>query len=435
MEEGGKVLRTTLAAGYGTRLKFPTNARVSGVPAFINKMRNTIKLAARATITWIQAVGLLPVVVLVAAIRPFILIRFGVMDASRIGHLCNTGGYLCLRDLESSKHRILDFIGCSTKVCNQQLKAMFARTLPIFPGAWLLRGLARSCQVWTRSDVHCIGFTPRDFRLLDSAEPCLHFTEDEHRQGRRLLERLGIPAGARWVCLHNRDRVYLDTTQAGRDWTYHDYRDFSVQSMQLAAEELARRGYYVLRMGSLTEQHLVSSNSKVIDYANHVERNDFADIYLLGNCRFYLGSESGIFAVSALFRRPFAFINFPVPQPCYDLYHWNPVPFILKCAWHKAKGRFLSLRELFKLDLASAYTTDAFEAAGVELLCNTPEEICDLATEVDDRCHGHWQANPHDEELQERFWEIFHQHNPHNKITVKARIGTAFLRKHVDLLK
>jgi len=405
------------------------------VPAFIHKTRNAIKPAARATITWILAVALLPVVVLVVAIRPFILVRFGVIDASRIGHLCNTEGYLCLRDLESSRRRVLDFIGCSTVVCNQQLKAMFARTLSIFPWAGLLRGLARSCQAWTRSDAHCIEFGPQDLRFLSAAEPHLHFTEDEHRQGRKLLERLGIPAGARWVCLHNRDSAYLDTTQARRDWTYHDFRDFSVQSMQLAAEELARRGYFVLRMGSSTEHSLVSSHSRVIDYANHAERNDFADVYLLGNCRFYLGSESGIFAVSALFRRPFAFINFPVPQPCYDLYPWNPVPFILKRAWHKREKRLLSLRELFRLGLASAYTTAAFSAADVELVCNTPEEICDLATEVDDRCHGHWQADPHDEELQERFWEIFHQHNPHNRIAVKARIGAVFLRKHVDLLQ
>ncbi|MGQ0666815.1 MAG: TIGR04372 family glycosyltransferase [Nitrospiraceae bacterium] len=435
MEQGGKVLRTTLAADYGARSRVLANAGVLRVPAFIHKTRDVIKRAVRAIITWIQAVALLPLVALVVALRPFVLIRFGVMDASRIGHLCNTEGYLCLRDVESSRRRVLDFIGCSTTVCNRQLHAMFARTLSMFPWAGLLRGLARSCQVWTRSDVHCLEFGPRDLQWLEAVEPHLHFTEEEHKQGRRLLERLGIPSGAGWVCIHNRDCVYLDRTQAGRDWSYHDFRDFSVQSMQPAAEELARRGYYVLRMGSSAEHPLVANHSRVIDYANHAERSDFGDIYLLGNCRFYVGSESGIFAVSTLFRRPFAFVNFPVPQPCYDLYHWNPMPFILKRARHKKGGRLLSLRELFALGLASAYTTEAFEAAGVELVCNTPDEICDLATEVDDRCHGRWQSKPDDEELQKKFWEIFHQHNPHARNVVKARIGAAFLRKHADLLK
>lgn len=400
------------------------------------KIRGRIWLTARGTIDWIQAFILLPIVVLVIAIRPFALIRFGVMDASRIGHLCNTEGYLCLRDLESSNRRIFDFIGCSTIVCNQQLKVMFARTLRIFPGAGLIRCLARSCQLWTRSDAHCTKFTPRDFRLLDVVEPHLYFTEDEHVRGRRLLERLGIPTGTRWVCIHNRDGAYLNATQAGWDWTYHDYRDFGVQSMQLAAEELASRGYYVLRMGSSTEHPLISSNPRVIDYANHLERNDFADVYLLGNCRFYLGSDSGIFAVSTIFKRPFAFINFPVPQPYYNLYYWNPTPFILKRVWHKKERRLLSLREIFELNLADAYTTAAFEAADVELICNTAEDICDLAKEIDDRCNGNWRTKSEDEELQKQFWDIFHQYDPHNKKnTIKARIGTAFLRKHIDLLK
>jgi putative glycosyltransferase (TIGR04372 family) len=111
------------------------------------------------------------------------------------------------------------------------------------------------------------------------------------------------------------------------------------------------------------------------------------------------------------------------------------MPFILKRALHRKEKRLLGLREIFELGLASAYTTAAFEAADVELVCNTPEEICELAMEVDERCQGRWQANPHDEELQKRFWEIFHRHNPQNPIAVKARIGAAFLRKHVDLLQ
>lgn len=404
------------------------------MPVAIREMLSVVKSAARVAIGWFQAFALLPIVVIVVAVRPFVLIRFGVIDASRIGHLCNTQGYLCLRDIERSKRRILDFIGCSTVVCNQQLKAMIGRALRIFPGMELLRCLGKSCQLWTGSNAHCLEFRPRDIQFLDVVEQHLHFTEDEQEQGRRLLERLCIPVDARWVCLHNRDSAYLDKAQPGRDWSYHSFRDFNVQSMQLAADELANRGYYVLRMGSSAEQSLISSNPRVIDYANHVERNDFADIYLLGNCHFYLGSDSGIFAVSAIFKRPFAFINFPVPEPTWSVYHWNPFPFILKRIWHKEKGRLLSLREVFEAGLANCSQLRTFEMAGVELVANSPEEIRDLAVEVDDRIKSVWCARREDEELQQRFWAIFDQCSLHNRSVIKARIGSAFLREHADLL-
>jgi putative glycosyltransferase (TIGR04372 family) len=404
-------------------------------PVIIRKTRRMIGPTARAIIAWIQAFALLPLVVFIVAARPFILIRLGVIDASRIGHLCNTEGYLCLRDVERRKRRIFDLIGCSSAVSNQQLRLMFARTFRIYPCAGLIGSLERACQLWTGGDIHRLTFPPTDLCFLENTDTHLQFTEDEHSRGRKLLERLGIPIGASWVCLHNRDSAYLDQVESGMDWKYHKYRDFDVQSMALCAEELASRGYYVLRMGSSTEQPLVSSNPKVIDYANHVERGDFSDIYLLGNCRFYLGSDSGIFAVSTIFKRPFAFVNFSGPQTIYSVYHWNSTPFTLKRAWHKEEGRMLSLRELFVAGVANATHTQTFETAGVELISNSREEIRDLAAEVDDRIKGVWRATQEDEELQQRFWEIVRQHVPtHPEGEIKARIGAAFLRKHVDLL-
>ncbi len=95
----------------------------------------------------------------------------------------------------------------------------------------------------------------------------------------------------------------------------------------------------------------------------------------------------------------------------------------------------LSLRELLVAGLANIYHTQILEAENVELISNSPEEIRDLAAEIDDRIKGVWRANKNDEELQQRFWDIFHQFSPHKlEGEIKARIGAAFLRKHVDLL-
>ncbi len=49
------------------------------------------------------------------------------------------------------------------------------------------------------------------------------------------------------------------------EWSYHDYRNSNIKNYFFAAENLARRGYYVLRMGS--------SNKEIIDKGISKEQN------------------------------------------------------------------------------------------------------------------------------------------------------------------
>jgi putative glycosyltransferase (TIGR04372 family) len=385
----------------------------------------------------LEVIALSPVVVLVVLLRPFVLIRFGIIDASRIGHFCNTEGNLCRRDIEYGDRRVLDFIACSKLVCNQQLKLMFSRSIRIYSFTGLIRALLKVCTLLTRSDIHKFSVTgsPANYRLLEYRDPHIQFTEDELLRGKDMLRELGVPTGAKWVCLHNRDTAYLDRTQKEMDWTYHNFRDFDIESMADCAQELAGRGYYVLRMGAEVEHQMASNNPKVIDYANHPARSEFADIYLLGNCHFYLGSDSGIFSVASLFKAPFSFVNFPAVEALYEHYYWNPTPFIFKRAWHRDKGRFLSIREVFELGIANASLTHLYEDQGVDLINNSPDEIRELAIEIDEQLKGEWQSSPEDDKLHQRFWDIVRDYAPsREQREVKARVGTAFLRAHADLL-
>ena len=79
--------------------------------------------------------------------------------------------------------------------------------------------------------------------------------------------------------------------------------------MKSAAEFFASKGYFVLRMGKIVGEKLYSDNEKIIDYANSKLRSDFFDMYLLANCEAYLGSESGIFPVALVFKKPVYLIN------------------------------------------------------------------------------------------------------------------------------
>ena len=148
-----------------------------------------------------------------------------------------------------------------------------------------------------------------------------------------------------------------------------------------------------------------------------------------------MGSDSGIFAISAIFKKPFAFINFPIPEPISDIYYWNTTPFILKRVYDNKKNRMLSLKEIFETGLANTSNGYTFDSESIELIPNTPEDILDLAIEVDERIKGTWLTNHEDEEMQKMFWNIYSEYLPSFKNKeVKSIIGTTFLRKHTDLL-
>ena len=376
----------------------------------------------------------LPLVFIIVLIRPAVLIRFGVMETNRIGHFAaDTEAYaLSLKD-QKPHRRQYNIVGCPSPSCNSQLELMWRRNLDVVPGAWLWSILDRSCQFWTGGVTHHLRLYARtdDYNRILNTPASLFFTPEEFNLGRALLSNLGIPIKADWVCVHNRDRSYLDKTQGGRS-RHHDFRDFSAKDLVDAAEYLTESGYFVIRMGSVVEEKMTTINPKVIDYASSSLTSDFADIFLLANCKFHLGACSGIACVPYIFRRPTALVNM---IPISTITQFQSAPVIFKQIWDKNKNQYLSLRELFNTGAAEFHYTYLFEEAGLELKCNIPEEIRDLAIEVDKRLNGQWKPHPEDDQLQQRFWNIYRELAPQElPRNIQARIGTAFLRKHQYLL-
>ena len=384
-----------------------------------------------------------PIVFFIRALRPLLLLRFGVFGADRIGVFAPTAqGYLLKNQREIARPRTANFIGVLGPISNLQLFKMLTRQVRVVPGAWLWLMLDRACQFWTRSSLHHGGtlFSLNDYPQFLNYPALLHFTSSEKLAGKNLLQALGVTSDAPWVCIHNRDAEYLNTKLAAsksspeKSWGYHNYRDFSAKSMVLAAEELTKRGYYVLRMGAVVAEQLISTNPKIVDYASTPLRSDLGDIFLLANCAAYLGSDSGIASVPFIFCRPVIHINWPLSQVA-TLTFQGPLIFITKHLYHRSTKRYLGIREVLDRKLINAGESRVYEEAGVDVVDNTPEEICDLAVELDERLKGTWHPQAQDEQLQLQFWDIFRQHCPPEHVgSVQPRIGAAFLRQHRYLL-
>lgn len=408
---------------------FQCQAREIQEGGFRVLLRKGISFVKKAAFL-VAPVPLSPVVLLVRALRPLVLIRFGPLRSERIGHFAgNTEMYLCERDAGMQDPRSFDIFYHTSPVCNQQLKKMWDRTLHIWSFAKGLDRINRKLPGGKRHEIPML--SDRDIHGLHArTQPHLSFTTEEEHLGQVALRELGIPEGDRFVCFCVRDSAYLDAALPGRDWSYHNYRDSSIESFVPAVYELTRRGYFAIRMGAVVKEGLNINNPMIIDYATNGRRDDFLDIFLNGKCRFFLGGAAGITTVPLVFRVPRAYVNF-IPLETVPTWGKGDL-FIPKKLWLRGERRFLTFREIFDSGAAMFVRDNQYEQAGIEVLENTPEEIMAVVIEMDERLNGTWQTTEEDEELQRQFWSFFASSDLHGIIV--ARIGAAFLRQNRELL-
>lgn len=407
----------------GLRAQFPHLAGVA----------RTVARAAAACVA-------LPVVILVRAIRPLLLIRFGPMMSDRIGHFAaNTEVYLCERDAGLYRRRSLDIFYHVKPVSNEQLRIMWDRIL------WVSR-FASELSRWNRllpggsNHVIDVGTNlgrsegARDIHnVLARFPPHLSFTAEEEGRGYEELDRLGIGPVATFVAFHARDSAYLRAHFPERPaefFRYHDYRNTDVASYVPAMEEVVRRGHFAVRMGKVVARALDLENPGIIDYATS-GRSDFMDIYLGARSHFFVSSGSGLDAIATVFRRPVAYVNF---IPLEQVHSWNPQDLaIFRKLWLTRERRFLSWREIVTSGVGRFQRLEQYEAAGIEIVNNTPEEIRALVIEMDDRVAGRWRQSAEDQDLQRRFWSLFPSSDWHGQIF--AHVGAEFLRQNQGLLE
>lgn len=415
--------------------------------AFLRRQMAQMRLGGKAEVVRkLQRVPLYALalinLLIIRIIRPVFLIRFSPLHSQRLGHLCaNTEQYLCERhaglNLPEKNKFYLDVFYMENPVCNQQLTKMWKSVLCIWP-AWLLGPIDYINRLIPGGAIHVMKDNIQEDRdvlgLLSKYSPSLNFTSEEIEKGELELQKMGIPSGAKIVCLNVRDSSYLYSRMKGA-WSSHDYRDCDVQSYVLAAEELAERGYYVLRMGASVLHPIKSSHSKVIDYATKGMRSDFMDIYLGHRCTFCISSGSGWDSVPvSLFRKPTVYTNF-LPVGYFPSYSDKNI-FITRHHVLIGESRELSLREIFSKDLGLCLDALEYSSKNIKLVENSPEEIRDVVLEMQERLDGKWVPLEEYEVLQRQFWKIYpvnlvsaHNGKPlHGEFY--ARCGSKFLHNN-----
>jgi putative glycosyltransferase (TIGR04372 family) len=380
-----------------------------------------------------------PLLAVFRLIRPLLLVRWGELSTDRIGPFAaETELYLCERDagINVPRGRYVDVFHYRPQIANRQLAAMWKRRLRVWP-RWVLQPLQRLNAAIPGGALHEIGRpTGRDrdvHNLFDRLSPHLSFTAAEMERGADGLTRLGIPRDAKFVCMLVRDSAYLNT-HSSRDWSYHNYRDSDIASFVPAAEALAARGYFVIRMGAAVHQAMPTSHPRIIDYAANGMRDEFMDIYLGARCHFAISTGSGWDDIPDVFRRPIVYVEF-LPFGRLNTFRASDLS-LSRLHWCVQEDRMLTLREVFQRGVAFASRSADYETHGIVPVMNTADEIRAVVLEMEERLAGTWHEDPEDDELQTSFRRLYTdalRDTPpgadlHGEL--RARYGAAFLREN-----
>ena len=241
------------------------------------------------------------------------------VNATRIGHLAVEPELLRLHlsSVPGQKRRLWINLVLSEnrKAANRYLLSKWKKHFYFGP-SFLLSKLQSLREKFPDlyADLEPIKISHFDYSLLDSSLPPFIFSAEENLKGQLYLSSLGIHEKAPYICLAVRDSSYLNLEYPNTDWSYHNYRDSHISDYLEMAEFLTLQGYFVLRMGTNVSERLVSSNPRIIDYANLTSRSDFNDVYLFANCEFVISTSTGMDRLGLLFRKPIGLVNLPLPQ-------------------------------------------------------------------------------------------------------------------------
>ena len=296
------------------------------------------------------------------------LIRFGEFNSQRLGHLIgNSESYLCEKDAGMQPDALDIWFPAPGRRANRLIEGKYRKLLRVWPRS-LARAVMTVNAIFPDPIKHVVLSSQfdRDIHgLWQRHAPHIGFTAAEKRRGEAMLRHMGIPPGAKWVCVVVRDDAYLRRRFPDRDYSYHDYRDADLSEYLPAIVELMRRGYYVVRMGDTVAKHLNVKHARAIDYAVN-GRSDFGDLYLGAHCAFCLGTPCGFTAIPMAFNRPLAVTDMAplgyAPTWCEGLMIWKH---------HVRDGKRMTIREIFESDLGIATFSHLFKAAAVTLENNS----------------------------------------------------------------
>jgi putative glycosyltransferase (TIGR04372 family) len=259
----------------------------------------------------LNALWAVPLVLISRVIYPRFKIKFGVSQSTRIGHFIPDTLEELIR-MQKVKKEIIFW--SATLISNKQWYKMVRRYMYIGPihkysFFWnrYIPGSLRHTSVMSTNSSR----DPKGNFFSDLIKPKM--SESDTIKSKKLLEQIGWK-GEPFICLLSRDNAYLDYLdklpgQFNHDRSYHSYRNSDIETYRLAINHLLDKGYWVFRMGTITEKKLKISHKNFLDYPYFDRKCDLLDIYLFSNCAGLISTSTGIDGLSQAYGIPTLIVN------------------------------------------------------------------------------------------------------------------------------
>ncbi len=212
------------------------------------------------------------------------------------------------------------------------------------------------------------------------------------------LKFLNIPY-QKLIILHVRDDKYRN--DKGRKI----YRNSNINSYIDSVNFLINKGYFVVRAGRSPSKKMELKNKNFFDYSRSEIQEDILDLFLIKNCKYYIGTQSGIFDMAQLFNKPILLTNM------VEIFSGYPHKENDRGIFKKIRkfGKKINLADYLKYDFK--YHNPAYDIKDLSFEENTEEEIYYSLIEFLKA-----QKNPKFSKLQKKFNKfLINEHESHYK--------------------
>lgn len=241
-------------------------------------------------------------------------------------------------------------------------------------------------------------------------------------KGADTLEKMGIPRGSWYVCIHARERGY-----SVNDDDLHDYRNFDFESLNLAIKEIISRGGYCIRLGHKTARTGLDQIEGFFDYANSEYVSDEMDLFLCGSCRFFLGNTSGLFILPSIFTVPVILTNvIPITSMPFQAHDLS----IFKKILNLNTGKLMTIKEMLDSEIVHFRVGALYKKQNLSYIDNSPEEIRNVTLEMLELIDR--KKLNEESELMKKFRRLVQPH--HYCFEFASRVSAKYLYENRELL-
>ena len=267
---------------------------------------------------------------------------------------------------------------------------------------------------------------------VENRTPILTLSTEDYDRGWDCLKSLGVPEGAWFVCLHVRGSGWRDDVSSSEN-----FRNCDIKTYFSAIKTIVEAGGWVVRIGDPISMTPLPPMENVIDYAHSDAKSDWMDVFCCAQCRFIIGTSSGMWPISSAFGVPLVMTNL-LPTVLMFTFFSQDI-FIPRLCWSIKENRYQSFRELLTPPTSMVTSQHSYDNLGLRIEENSAEDINEVVKEMlarlDKKSFEYTEEN---ELLQERFRSLGADFGPlHGKkdVGINARIGNDFLCRNKHLLE